>query len=160
MFFEELFHDTIEFGKKSFNGYLLIITFGVGVHDFFPCHLLLFVALLRSHLFFFGLGVGGFIPCALPRVLLLLLLGTSLGHEAHGWRRKWALTCDGNPGNVFIIGGVFFILLLFIFIFIVRGKPFTYVGSPSALEILLLAEGCLALALAFLLVLLGLGALG
>src|SRR6266511_4513915 len=121
MYFEELFHDTIEFGKKNFNGYLLIITFGVGVDDFFPCHLLLiFVALLRSHLFFFELGVGGFIPCALPRVLLLLLLlGTSLGHEAHGWRRKWALTCDVNPGDVFIIGGVFFILLLFIFNFII-----------------------------------------
>src|SRR5437016_8380449 len=104
MFFEELFHDTIEFGKKSFNGYLLIITFGVGVDDFFPYHLLLlFVALLRNHLFFFGLGVGGFIPCALPRVLLLLLLGTSFGHEAHVWRRKWALTCDGNPGDVVII---------------------------------------------------------
>src|SRR6266540_1954072 len=156
MFLEELFHDTNELGKKRFNGYLLILIFGVGVDDFFPKHLLLlFVALLRSHLFFFRLGVGGFILCALPRVLLLFLLGTSLGHEAHGWRRKWSLTCDGNPGDVFIIEGVFFILILF-----VGGKPFTYVGSPSDLEILLLAEGCLALALAFLLVLLGLGALG
>src|SRR5438105_15790241 len=78
MFLEELFHDTIELGKKRFNGYLLILIFGVGVDDFFPMHLLLLlVALLRSHLFFFGLRIGGFIPCALPRVLLLLLLGTS-----------------------------------------------------------------------------------
>src|SRR6266498_3777302 len=107
MIFEELFHDTIEFGKKSFNGYLLIITIGVGVDDFFPCHLLLLlVALHRSHLFFFGLGVGGFIPCALPRVLLLFLLGTSLGHEAHGWRRKRALTCDGYSSDVFFIGSL------------------------------------------------------
>src|SRR6266542_682542 len=89
MFFEELFHDTIKFGKKSFNGYLLIITFGVGVDDFFPCHLLLlFVALLRSHLFFFGLGVGGFIPCALPRVLLLLLLAPPLTMKHMGGGRS------------------------------------------------------------------------
>src|SRR6266540_5615603 len=98
MFLEELFHDTIELGKKRFNGYLLILIFGVGVDDLFPKHLLLLlVALLRSHLFFFELGVGGFIPCALPRVLLLLLLGTSLGHEARGWRRKWALTLMATP---------------------------------------------------------------
>src|SRR6266498_286353 len=156
MFLEELFHDTIELGKKRFNGYLLILIFGVGVDDFFPKHLLLLlVALLRSHLFFFGVGVGGLIPCTLPRVLLLLLLGTSFGHEAHGWRRKRALTCDGNSGDVFIIGGVFFIL-----IFIVEGDPFTNIGTPSVLKILLLVEGCLALVLASLLVLLGLGALG
>src|SRR6266498_2042810 len=106
MFLEELFHDTIEFGKKRFNGYLLILIFGVGVDDFFPKNLLLLLdALLRSHLFFFGLGVGGLNPCALPRVLLLLL-GTSFGHEAHGWRRKWAFTCDSNSGDIFIIGGV------------------------------------------------------
>src|SRR6266540_3736971 len=50
MFFEELFHDTIELGKERFNGYLLILIFGVGVEDFFPKHLfLLLVALLRSH---------------------------------------------------------------------------------------------------------------
>ena len=161
MFFEELFHDTTEFGKKSFNGYLLIITFGVGVDDFFPCYLLLLlVALLRSHLFFFELGVGGFIPCALPRVLLLFLLGTSLGHEAHGWRRKRALACDGYSGDVFFIRRVFLFLFLLIFIFIVGGEPFTNISMPSALEILLLAERCLALVLALLSVLLGLGALG
>src|SRR6266542_2346426 len=138
MFFEELFHDTIEFGKKSFNGYLLIITFGVGVDDFFPCHLLLlFVSLLRSHLFFFGLGVGGFIPCALPRVLLLLLVGTSLGHEAHGWRRKRALTCDGYSDDVFFIGRVFLFLFLLIFIFHVGAEPLTNIGTPLAIFLLL-----------------------
>src|SRR5438105_15919529 len=159
MFLEELFHDTIELGKKRFNGYLLILIFGVRVDDLFPKRLLfLLVALLRSHLFFFGLRVGGFISCALPRVLLLLLLGTSLGHEAHGWRRKRALTCDGYSGDVFFIGRVF--LFLFLLIFIVRGEPFTNISTPSALEILLLGERCLALVLALLSVLLGLGALG
>src|SRR5207237_10276598 len=118
----------------------ILTTFGVIVDDFFPCYLLLlFVALLRSHLFF-GLGVGGFIPCALPRVLLLLLLSTSLGHEAHGWRRKRALTCDGYSGDIFFIRRVFLFLFLLIFIFIVGGEPFTNIGTPSALEILLLAE--------------------
>src|SRR6266540_1607522 len=157
MFLEELFHDTNELGKKRFNGYLLILIFGVGVDDFFTKHpLLLLVALLRSHLFFFGLGVGGFIPCALPRALLLLLLSTSLGHEAHGWRRKRALTCDGYSGDVFFIRRVF--LFLFLLIFIVGGEPFTNIGTPSALEILFLAEGCLALVIASLLRLLGLGA--
>src|SRR5207237_7187213 len=107
------------------------------------------------------LGVGCLIPCALLRVLLLLLLlGTSHVHEAHGWRRKRAFTCDGYSGDFFFIGGVFFFLFLFIFIFIVGGKPFTNIGMPSALEIFLLAEGCLALVLALLLMLLGLGALG
>src|SRR6266542_1114388 len=38
MFLEELFHDTIELGKKRFNGYLLILIFGVRVDDFFPKH--------------------------------------------------------------------------------------------------------------------------
>src|SRR5438105_4790688 len=161
MFLEELFHDTIELGKKRFNGYLLILIFGVRVDDLFPKRLLfLLVALLRSHLFFFGLRVGGFISCALPRVLLLLLLSTSLGHEAHGWRRKRALTCDGYAGDVFFIGRVFLFLFLLIFIFIIGGEPFTNISMPSALEILLLAERCLALVLALLSVLLGLGALG
>src|SRR6266498_1279169 len=46
------------------------------------------------------------------------------------------------------------------FIFIIGGEPFTNIGTPTVLEILLLAEGCLALVLALLLVLLGLEALG
>src|SRR5438128_4513614 len=110
MFLEELFHDTIKLGKKRLNGYyLLILTFRVEVGNFFLWGLLLLLgALLGSHLLIVGVAVGGFIPCALPWVMLLLL-GTSFGHEAHGWWRKRALALDGNSGDFFIIGGVFFI---------------------------------------------------
>ena len=122
--------------------------------------LLLLGALLGSHLLIFGVRVGGFIPCALPWVMLLLL-GTSFCHEAHGWWRKRALTLDGNSGDFFIIGGVFFILLLFIIlIFVVRGDLLTNIGMPPILEVLLFAKGCLALVLVLVLELLRLGALG
>src|SRR5438105_4880383 len=48
MFLKELFHDTIKLGKKRLNGYyLLILTFGVGVGNFFLWGLLL---LLRPFL--------------------------------------------------------------------------------------------------------------
>src|SRR6266542_2424580 len=159
MFLEELFRDTIKLGKKRLNGYyLLILTFGVGVGNFFLWNLLLLLgALLVSHLLIFGVGVGEFIPCALSWVLLLLL-GTSFGHETHGWWRKWAFTLDGNSGDFFIFGGVFFFLLLFIiFIIVVVRDPLINIGTPAVLDILLLAEGCLALVLV--LILLGLGAL-
>src|SRR6266542_1518620 len=97
MFLEELFRDTIKLGKKRLNGYyLLILTFGVGVSNFFLWGLLLLLgALLGSHLLIFGVGVSGFIPCALPWVMLLLL-GTSFGHETHGWWRKRAFTLDSD----------------------------------------------------------------
>src|SRR5213083_2010639 len=80
MFLEELFHDTIKLGKKRLNGYdLLILTFRVGVGNFFLWGLLLLLgALLGSHLLIFGVVVGGFIPCALLWVMLLLL-GALLG---------------------------------------------------------------------------------
>src|SRR6266542_6157557 len=159
MFLKELLHNTIKLGKKRLNGhYLLILTFGVGVGNFFLWNLLLlFGALLGSHLLIFGVGVGDFIPCALSWVLLLLL-GTSFGHETHGWWRKWAFTLDGDFGDFFIIGGVFFFLLLFIiFIIVVIGDPLTNIGTSTTLEVLLLAEGCLALVLVLVLELLGLG---
>src|SRR6266540_7072538 len=151
MFLKELLHDTIKLGNKRLNGhYLLILTFGVGVGNFFLWNLLLLLgALLGSHLltFIFGVGVGGFIPCALSWVFLLLL-GTSFGHETHGWWRKWAFTLDGDSEDFFIIGGVFFFLLLFIiFIIVIIGDPLTNIGMPTTLEVLLLAEGCLALVL-------------
>src|SRR6266540_5572635 len=162
MFLKELLHDTIKLGKKRLNGhYLLILSFEVGVGNFFLWNLLLLLgALLRSHLLIFRVRVGGFIPCALSWVLHLLL-GTSFGHETHGWWRKWAFTLDGNSGDFFIIGGVFFFLLLFIiFIIVVVGDPLTNIGTPPVLEVLLFVEGCLALVLVLVLKLLGLIALG
>src|SRR6266542_6344536 len=122
MFLKELLHDTIKLKKKRLNDhYLLILTFGVGVGNFFLWNLLLILgAFLGSHLltFIFGVRVGGFIPCALSWVFLLLL-GTSFGHETHGWWTKWAFTLDGDSGDFFIIGRVFFLLLFIIFIIIV-----------------------------------------
>src|SRR6266508_6023472 len=93
MFLKELLQETIKLGKKRLNGYyLLILTFGVGVGNFFLWGLLFLLGvLLGGHLLIFEVGVGGFIPCALPWVMLLLL-GTSFGHEAHGWWRKRALS--------------------------------------------------------------------
>src|SRR5438132_4996576 len=155
MFFEELFHDIIELGKKGFNGYLLII----------PSESELMSSSLSTSFFLLPFlettsSSSDSESVASSHVPLLLLLGTSLGHEAHGWRGKRAFTCDGYSGDFFFIRGVSLFLFLLIFIFIVGGEPFTNIGTPLALEILLLAERCLALVLALLLVLLGLGALG
>src|SRR6266540_4102376 len=81
-------------------------------------------------------------------------------------RRVSTVTSSSSPSELELmissLSTSFFFLFpfLFIFIFIIGGEPFTNIGTPSVLEILLLAEGCLTLILAFLLMLLGLGALG
>src|SRR5438105_4127568 len=102
MFLKVLFHDSIMPSKEGFNShYLLTLPIGVGVGSIIPSTLLW---------------------------ILLLLLGASFSHEAHGCGRNRGSTLDGDFDDIFIFGSFFFFLLFIIFFFFIVGDPLINIG--------------------------------